>query len=146
MVGVVGEVMAWIIAGVMAGVMSLLTGGSATSGVSDVSHYEMYCSHLFLCSILHDVLSEFLAALCCNRMPYLSNCQAENSGDSVFLNFGKPWLKTPTPTARILSYLSSAQQDIFGEPQENIRKPLIAILTLNFGTKNTGVSREIWET
>ena len=38
------------------------------------------------------------------------------------------------PTARILSYLSSAQQDLTGEPHENIRKPLIAISTLNSGT------------
>ena len=38
---------------------------------------------------------------------------------------------SPTP---ILSYLSSAQQDLTGEPQKNIRKPIIAILTLNSGT------------
>ena len=26
----------------------------------------------------------------CARAPYLSTCQAENTGDSVFLNFEKP--------------------------------------------------------
>ena len=38
----------------------------------------------------------------------------------------------------VLSYLSSAQQVLTSEPQENIRKPLIAILTLNSGLANTG--------
>ena len=38
------------------------------------------------------------------------------------------------PTARILSYLSSAQQDLTGEPHKNITKPLTAISTLNSGT------------
>ena len=37
-------------------------------------------------------------------------------------------------TAMILSYLSSAQQDLTGEPHENIIKPIIAILTLDLGT------------
>ena len=38
------------------------------------------------------------------------------------------------PTARILSYLSSAQQDLTGEPHENIRKPIIATFTVNSST------------
>ena len=37
--------------------------------------------------------------------------------------------------------MSSAQHDLTGEPHEKIRKPLIAISTLNSGTYNTGVSR-----
>ena len=55
----------------------------------------------------------------------------------------KLWPPTPTadpcpPTASILSYLSSAQQDLAAEPQENIRKPLITISALNYDTLNTG--------
>ena len=33
--------------------------------------------------------------------------------------------------AKILAYLSSAQQHLFNAPQENIRKPIIKMLTLN---------------
>ena len=58
-------------------------------------------------------------------------CRAENTGDSVFLNFEKPdSSKLLPPTARIVSYLSSAQQDLTGEPQENIRKLIIAIRSI----------------
>ena len=38
---------------------------------------------------------------------------------------------TLPPKATILSYLSSAQQVLTDEPQESIRKPIIAIMTLN---------------
>ena len=37
----------------------------------------------------------------------------------------------PPPTAAILPYVSSAQQALTGEPQENIRKLIVIILTLN---------------
>ena len=41
----------------------------------------------------------------------------------------------PLPsTAMIRSYLSSAHQHLTGEPQENIRKPIIVILNLNYST------------
>ena len=44
---------------------------------------------------------------------YLSACQAENTGDSVFLNFWGVIAQNPIPpTARILLYLSSVQQDL----------------------------------
>ena len=56
-----------------------------------------------------------------------TSCRARNIGDSISLNFEKPQLKTPT--ARIPPYLSSAQQYLTNDPQENIvRKPIIAIL------------------
>ena len=32
----------------------------------------------------------YLIVLCVEPAPYLSTCQAENTGDSVFLNFEKP--------------------------------------------------------
>ena len=57
----------------------------------------------------------------------LSTCQIKNTGDSE-----KPYLKAPPPAARLLSYLSSTQQDLTGEPQEDIRKLIIAILALKF--------------
>ena len=41
----------------------------------------------------------------------------------------------------MLAYLSSAQQDLSNEPQENIRKPIIKIVTLDSDSQNTGVSR-----
>ena len=50
-------------------------------------------------------------------------CQSEN-----FISHSSGPLP---PTARILSYLVSAQKCLTGEPQENIRKPVIAILTQN---------------
>ena len=39
--------------------------------------------------------------------------------------------KPPPPKAKILAYLSSTQQYLSNEPQENIRKPTVTILTLN---------------
>ena len=58
-----------------------------------------------------------------------------------FITLSSHIWEPPPPTARILSYLSSAQQDLTGESQENIRKPVIAILTLSSGIWNTGVSQ-----
>ena len=40
-------------------------------------------------------------------------------------------------TAPILSHLSSTQHDLTNEPQEKIRKPIIAISFPNFGGQNT---------
>ena len=71
---------------------------------------------------------------------YLSTYQAENAGGFIFLKSKTSELKTssfltpphgPPRTPRTLLYLSSAQQVLAGEPHENIRKPIIAILTLN---------------
>ena len=42
------------------------------------------------------------------------------------------------PTAGIVLYLSSAQLDITNEPYENIRKPTIRILALDFSSCNRG--------
>ena len=38
---------------------------------------------------------------------------------------------------KILSYFSSAKKELANPPQENIRKPLIAILAPNIGSRNT---------
>ena len=35
------------------------------------------------------------------------------------------------PKSKVLGYLSSVQQDLTGEPQENMRKPIITVWTLH---------------
>ena len=66
-----------------------------------------------------------------NASSYLSTCRAENTGDSVVLFLT---LRSCSSKPLKLGYLISAQRDLTGESQENIRKPIIAILTLNSGT------------
>ena len=69
----------------------------------------------------------------------LSTGLTENTGDSICRTVAlrSQSSKPLPPTARILSYLSSAQQTLTGESQENIRKQIIIIFTLNSGTYNT---------
>ena len=53
----------------------------------------------------------------------MPTCQTENTGDSIFLNFEKPYIRTPISTAGItVSYLNLGQQAIIGESDENIRE------------------------
>ena len=63
------------------------------------------------------MMTEVWVAIQSVQLLYLSTCQAENAGDSIFLSFEKSQLKPPT----ILSCLSSAQRALTGEPQENTR-------------------------
>ena len=50
----------------------------------------------------------------------------------IFLTWRRHSSNPQPLTARILSYLDSAQQAITGEPQENVREQIITILTLNY--------------
>ena len=58
-----------------------------------------------------------------------------NTGDSVLLNFEVPSLRAGT--AEVQPYLSSAQRDLTNKPQENIRKPIVAILAPKSDCENT---------
>ena len=61
------------------------------------------------------MMTEVWVAIQSVQLLYLSTCQAENAGDSIFLSFEKSQLKPPT----ILSCLSSAQRALTGQPKEN---------------------------
>ena len=65
--------------------------------------------------------------------PYLSTCCAENTGHSIFLGLLEVIAQNPLPLHLRFCHIS-AQQYLTDEPHENIRKPILAILNLNFGS------------
>lgn len=60
------------------------------------------------------------------------------------MSFEKLRLINLPPSARTLSYSSSAQQDLHGESQENVRSPIEVNVALSCVIWNTGVSWDTW--
>ena len=95
-------------------------------------------------SIFQGILRFIFGEILQSAQAYLSTCRAENTGGPLCSKLWEAITQNPyswpltsdqrPPTARILSCLSSAQPDLIGESQENIRKPKLAILTLNNGS------------
>ena len=93
------------------------------------------CTSLYMCIVHQVIITSHKICISVNLWGWeyeiFSFLALRSHSSEPLIPTADLWPLTPTPTAMILPCLNSTRQDLSSEPQENIRKPIIPILTLN---------------